>query len=95
MMEPQAEKDFAGFLAYEDKAVTEASETLEDIERDILGLHRILARFVNIENRAARLQHAEMVALHSEQRAIHNVVVGIMPEDHIWPHDLFAVFGQC
>jgi hypothetical protein len=44
MMEPQAEKDLAGFLAYEDKAVTEASETLEDIERDILATKALIER---------------------------------------------------
>jgi DNA invertase Pin-like site-specific DNA recombinase len=44
MMEPQAEKDFAGFLAYEDKAVTEASETLNDIERDIIATKALIKR---------------------------------------------------
>lgn len=44
MIEPQAEKDFAGFLAYEDKAVTETSETLNDIERDILATKALIER---------------------------------------------------
>lgn len=44
MMEPQAEKDLANFLTYEDKAVIEASETLEDIERDMLATKALIER---------------------------------------------------
>lgn len=44
MQEPEAEKDLADFLVYEDKAVTEASETLSDIERDIIAAKALMVR---------------------------------------------------
>ncbi len=34
-----------------------------------------------------------MVTFHREQRAIHDVIVGIVPEENLWSHDLFAVVG--
>ena len=44
MQGPQAEKDLEDFLAYEDAAVQEASETLNDIERDIVATKALIKR---------------------------------------------------
>ncbi len=51
MRTPQAEKDLNDFLAYEEKTVQEASETLKSIDRDIIATRALLER---LENQASQ-----------------------------------------
>jgi DNA invertase Pin-like site-specific DNA recombinase len=44
MQEPQAEEDLGNFLAFEEAATQEASETLKDIERDIAAQKALIER---------------------------------------------------
>ena len=43
----------------------------------------VLARLVNLEDGAPAFQHAEMVALHGEQRAGHDVLVILQLESQV------------
>src|SRR6516162_41147 len=55
---------------------------------------RILPGIVDIEDRAARLQYAEMVAFDGEQRVVDDRVVRVVPDQNTWPHDLLTVISK-
>ena len=55
---------------------------------------RVLAGIVDVEDRAARLQHAEMVAFDGEQRVVDDRVVRVVPDQHTRPHDLLTVISK-
>ena len=60
-----------------------AEKALDDrADKRLVGRRqRILAGFVNVENRAARFQHAEMVALDRQQRSRNNAFVDDLDRD--------------
>ena len=63
-------------------------------QRTLWRLHRVLPGLVYVQDRAARLEHAEVIALHGQQGAVHDVVSGIVVHEHARAHDLRPVRAQ-
>jgi hypothetical protein len=51
----------------------------------------VLSHVTDIEDRASRLQYAEMVAFHGEQRVVDNRIIGVMLD---WSHDLLTIIRK-
>src|SRR5579859_1945334 len=56
---------------------------LRCVEERVIGrLYDVLTSLVDIEDHTTRLQNAKVVALHSKQRTMCNVVLGIAPQEN-------------
>jgi hypothetical protein len=62
-------------------------------DRPVGRRDRVLPGVVDVEDRATRFQHAEMVALDGQQRVVDDRIVRIVPDQHTRTHDLLAVTG--